>query len=168
MIAEIQAGYAGTKAALDIAKGVLSLKSETDRNQAVIEIQRHVMEAHRALFAAEQEYAVSLKRIDALEAEIARMKDWSGEMGRYEARNVSRGAMVYMLKMGMENGEEPHWLCANCFTDRRKSFLQPKGGPGPASGEVKYGCDTCNGYLSVPNRINPTFVARADAAGQQG
>lgn len=164
MITEIQAGYAGTKAALDIAKGVLSLKSETDRNQAVIEIQRHVMEAHRALFAAEQEYAASLKRIEALEADIVRMKDWSSEMVRYEARNVARGAIAYVFKAGMDNGEAPHWLCAKCFTDRRKSFLQPKGGASPVSNEVRFGCDTCNGFLSVPVRINPTTLASLDAA----
>ncbi|MEN6630452.1 MAG: hypothetical protein ABFC42_12500 [Sulfuricella sp.] len=164
MIAEIQAGYAGTKAALDIAKGIFALKTEVERNQAVIDIQRNVIEAQNALSTAEREYSASLKRIEALEQEIVRLKDWSGEMERYEARNVSRGAIAYVLKPGMENGEQPHWLCAKCFTDRRKSFLQPKGGAGPVTGEVRFGCDTCDGYLSVPNRIHPTSVAQADAA----
>lgn len=162
MISEIQAGYAGTKGALDILKGVLALKSETDRNQAIIEIQRHVMDTHSALFAAEQQYAASLKRVGDLEQEIVRLKDWSGEMIRYEPRNVSRGAIAYMLKAGMENGEPPHWLCAKCYTDRRKSFLQPKGGAGPVSGEVRFGCDTCNGFISVPARINPAAIAKID------
>ena len=126
MITEIQAGYPGAKAALDIAKGFLALRSEADRNQAIIEIQRHVMDAHRALFAAEQEHAASLKRIDSLEAEIVRMKDWSGQMVRYEARNVSGGAITYMLKAGMENGEEPHLALRKVFHRLPQKFPTAK------------------------------------------
>jgi hypothetical protein len=159
MIAEIQAGYAGTKAALDIAKGVLALKSETDRNQAIIEIQRHVMEAHRALFAAEQEYAASLKQIEGLETEIARLKDWSQEMARYEARDVFRGAIAYVMKQGMERGEDPHFLCANCFNNKRKSFLQLKGGMGD---NTTYGCDACKGSIVISGRAHPEALAQRD------
>lgn len=159
MIAEIQAGVAGTKAALDIAKGIFALKSEVERNQAVIDIQRHVLEAQSALGAAEREYAASLKRIDALEAEIVRIKDWSAEMERYEARDVFRGAIAYVMKPGMENGEEPHYLCANCFTNKRKSFLQLKGGMGD---NTKYGCDACQGFITISHRAHPRALAERD------
>jgi len=160
MYAEIQAGYAGTKAALDIVKGIFALKSEVDRNQAVIDIQRHVLDAQRALGDAEREYAASAKRIEALEQEIVRMKDWSGEMERYEARDVWHGAMAYVMKHGMENGEEPHYLCANCFINKRKSFLQLKG---TLASEAKYGCDACNGSIMISVRAHPKALAEQDA-----
>jgi hypothetical protein len=160
MIAEIQAGYAGTKAALDIAKGIFALKTEVERNQAVIDIQRNVIEAQNALSAAEREYSASLKRIDALEQEIVRLKDWSGEMERYEARDVYRGAIAYVMKVGMENGQEPHYLCANCFINSRKSFLQLKGIHG---NEAKYGCDACQGSIAIHFRAHPKALAENDA-----
>lgn len=162
MIAELQAGYAGTKAALDVAKGIFALKSEVERNQAVIDIQRHVLEAKRALGDAEREYTASLKRIEALEQEIARLKDWSSEMARYQARDVYRGAIAYVMKPGMENGEEPHYLCANCFIDKRKSFLQLKG---TSAMEAKYGCDACGGSIAISNRAHPKALAERDAQG---
>lgn len=160
MIAEIQAGYAGTKAALDIAKGIFALKTEVERNQAVIDIQRNVIEAQNALSTAEREYSASLKRIDALEQEIVRLKDWSGELERYEPRDVYRGAVAYVMKHGMENGEEPHYLCANCFINKRKSFLQLKGTIGP---DAKYGCDACNGSIMISSRAHPKALAEQDA-----
>ena len=116
MIAALQAGYAGTKAALDIAKGILSFKTEVERNQAVIDIQRHVLDTQCALGDAEREYTASLKRIDTLEAEIARLKDWSAEQERYELADAGAGTLAYRQKAAMEDGQPAHWLCptANC------------------------------------------------------
>jgi hypothetical protein len=117
MLAEIQAGFGGAKAALDIAKGVQSLSTETARNQAIIDIQRHVIEAQQGL-------AAGLKRIDELEQEVVRLKDWSAEKQRYELADTGKGSLAYRTKGGMEAGEPPHWICPNCYQDGRKSILK--------------------------------------------
>lgn len=117
MIAEIQAGIGGAKAALDILKGVQSLQTETAKNQAVIEVQRHVIEAQHGL-------SVSLKRIDDLEAEIVRLKDWSAEKQRYELKDTGQGSLAYHLKEGVEPPELQHWICPNCYQNGKKSILK--------------------------------------------
>lgn len=118
--AEIRAGYESAKAALNIAKGIGALKTETAVNGAVIDIQRHVLEAQQALSA-------SLQRIDELEKEVVRLKDWSAEKQRYQLKRFFPGSVAYVLKAGMEEGEAPHRLCPDCFHRGNKSFFQPTG-----------------------------------------
>jgi len=167
MIAEIQAGMGGTKALFEIAKGLQALKTETAINQAVIDIQRHALEAQQGLAAARDAEAASARRIAELEQEIMRLKDWSAEKQRYHLIDAWRGAVAYMPKPGMESGEPPHWLCANCFNQGRKSFLQFKGQDIAKSGglgsESTYGCDACRASLKVSFRTKPTYPGSAPA-----
>ena len=91
MIETIKAGYDGLKAAVDIAKGISSLKTEAAVNQAVIDIQRHALEAQRALTDAEQMHASDLKRISELEEKIAGFENRQTEKQRYDLKAVDAG-----------------------------------------------------------------------------
>lgn len=115
MIEMFKAGYDGLKAAVDIAKGIEALKTETAINQAVIDIQRNVLEAQRALTNAEQMHAADLKRVAELEQKIAGFEAWESEKQRYQLEAVDRGAFAYVHKPGMESGEPPMWLCQTCL-----------------------------------------------------
>lgn len=117
MLTEIKAGYDGAKAALDILKGVQSLQSETAKNQAVIEVQRLIIEAQQGL-------SVSVRQIEKLEADIARLKDWSAQKERYELADTGQGSLAYKLKEGVEPPEPTHWICPHCYEDGRKSILK--------------------------------------------
>jgi len=149
MIELFASAYGSAKAALDIAEGYVSLKTETARNEAVINIQRSVLEYQRTIGMAEREYAAGLKRIDALEAEIVRLKDWSAEKQRYELADAGNGCLAYRLKAGMGDGEPPHWLCPNCYEDGKKSILQPQKHPGLSE---TLDCPRCQTRLLVRGR----------------
>jgi rubrerythrin len=116
-IAEVKAGYDGAKAALDILKGVQSLQSEAAKNEAVIDVQRHVIEAQQGL-------STSLKRIDELEEEVARLTDWTAQKGRYELADTGQGSLAYRLREGLEPPEPQHWICPQCYEDGKKSILK--------------------------------------------
>lgn len=117
MIAEIQAGFIGAKAAIDVAKGLQSLTTEAAINQAVIDIQRSALDAQQGLAAA-------LKRIDELEAEIMDLKAWDGEKERYELKRFHPGTFAYVLRQSSADGEPLHRICANCYHQGKKALLQ--------------------------------------------
>ena len=48
MIAEAGAAISGVKVAIDMAKGIAALKSEAEINQAVIDIQRTLLDVQSA------------------------------------------------------------------------------------------------------------------------
>ena len=150
-IVEIKAGYEGAKAAFEIARGVGALKTEAAVNGAIIDIQRHVVEAQQGLSA-------SLQTIDALEKEIVRLKDWSAEKERYELKRFEPGSVAYSLKPAMAHGEPPHLLCPNCYQRSEKSFLQATGD------QIRryrvHRCPSCKAELALgpemPNEMPPT------------
>jgi hypothetical protein len=152
MLETIQIAYNSGKAALDIAKGIHSLNSEVERNQAIIDIQRHVMDSNASLMDAQQAYATSLKRIEELENEIVRLKDWAAQMERYELKSIEPNGFAYSQKPGMENGEPRHWLCTNCYQNSQKSILQMKETIGQFA---VYHCNRCSGEMTVYARRHP-------------
>jgi len=154
------AAYGGLKTAYDIAKGLNATDTQVKINDVKIALQQHILDARDALSAASDTQAASASRTAELEQEIVRIKDWSAQRKRYELINVRHGAIAYAPKRGMEYGEPSHWLCANCFDQTKKSFLQNKGTVGP---EATYGCDTCKGSFKAPFRYNPESLARQAA-----
>ncbi len=166
MFGEFAAGIASLKAAGDILKGLNAASTQAAINEAKISLQERVFEAREALAAAQNEQAAALARISELEQEIVRLKDWEAERERYELRDAGRGAFAYMQKSGVNTGEPPHWLCANCFNKRQKSLLQFRGQNqmpgGPRTETSRYGCDSCAGAIIVGYAVNPqTLVAKA-------
>lgn len=166
MIESIQGAYSAIKGGLDIAQGFQAFKTEAAVNQAIIDIQRSLLEAQRALNEAEARHAADLSRVTKLEEEIVRLKDWTAERKRYHLVDVDRGAFAYMPKPGMEEGQPAHWLCAKCFEHADKSLMQFKGeakAPGGNSPEALYGCDECNGSFKTNWRRKPSYPGEADA-----
>ena len=155
MIEYLQLAYNSGKAAFDIAQGVNALSSEVERNSAVVEIQRHVMEGNSNLMAAQQAHSAALKRIDDLEKEVVRLKDWSAEKQNYQLKSIDPSGFAYMPKPELQTGEPPHWLCTNCFEQAQKSILQLKGTSGPMA---TYHCNRCSGQMQVYSRRSPSDV----------
>ena len=127
MLEMIQGAYNGLKTATSVVEGIFALKTEAEKNKAIIDIQRHVLDAQRALMEADALHSADLKQIKQLEQQIAGMENWEAEKQRYELKAIDRGAFAYMHKPGMENGEPAMWLCQTCFEKRHKSPLQFKG-----------------------------------------
>jgi hypothetical protein len=126
MIAEAGAAIGGIKVAMDIAKGISALKGETEINQAIIDIQRTLLEAQSAAIEDKQQLANLSTQIQELQAELKSKNDWNQESQRYVLTECETGVFTYDLRSEFANGETHHRLCANCFTNKKKSILQGK------------------------------------------
>ena len=140
MLVEIQAGLAGAKAAIDIAKGIHSLGNETERNAAVIEIQRHVLEAQQGLSAAYADLRQAEEAISDLKARLERREKDRAEIATYRWAKFHPGTTVLVSP---ENGQPSHFLCVNCGNSAIRSVLQPTGAV-----ERRYRIYRCEGCKS--------------------
>jgi hypothetical protein len=140
----------------DIVQGMNAAKGEAAINSVKIELQGLILDAHQGLFAAQEAQSADARRIAELEQEIVRLKDWSAEQERYQLVDIWRGSVAYMPKPEMDEGEPAHWLCSNCFNQRRKSFLVFQGQVGP---NAHYKCGSCNATMTVDYRCKPTYPA---------
>jgi hypothetical protein len=119
MVGEVMAGLSAIKSAFDIAKGLKDIDDTARRNSAVIELQEKILAAQSALSAL-------IQQVSDLEKEVIRLKAWDTDKQRYKLTEVGYGMTTYTPKEGMENGEPPHHLCANCYHDHFKSIMQPE------------------------------------------
>lgn len=162
MLAEISAGLSSMKAAKDVLQAFNGVQTAVAVQEVKFTLQGLILDAQQGLFSAQEAQSSDARKIADLEQEIVRLKDWSADKQRYEAVDAGRGTITYTPKAGMENGEPAHWLCANCFNQGRKSFLQFKGHEpktigGPTS---KFGCDGCKGSIVVSWGATPDSIKR--------
>ncbi|MFC2953251.1 hypothetical protein ACFOOP_15045 [Marinicaulis aureus] len=152
MLAEISMGYTSLKTALGIIKGLNATATQVQINDAKIALQTAILEAQESLSAANETQIISAARIRELEEEIARLETWDTETEKYELKDIGGGSVAFMLKKDAQASETPHWLCANCFNGKRKSFLQ-------YVAELQrlsvFQCHVCGAKVVVPTRTTP-------------
>lgn len=138
--AEIISGISGLKAAFDLAQGLKNIDDAVRRNAAVIELSEKIL-------AAREAQSILLDRVGALEKEVASFETWDAEKERYELKNIGSAGVAYMLKPNARGTEPPHWLCPNCYAQRKKAFYQPTGAS--IQRLTVYKCQGCQGNISI-------------------
>jgi hypothetical protein len=145
--AEVYAGLSAIKTAFDIAKGLKDIDDATRRNAAVIELQEKIL-------AAQSTQASLVELADDLKRRVAHLEAWDADKERYKLTDIGGGLLAYALKAGMEkNGEPSHYLCAQCYSDKVKSILQPEARfPGRCS---VLACHRCGSDLYLSGAPDP-------------
>jgi hypothetical protein len=116
MAAEIFTGLSSLKAAFDIAKGLKDIDDATNRNAAIIELQKK-------LLAAQADQAQLIETVSQLKKRVAYFEAWETEKERYQLTEIGSCNFAYSLKKSMSGAEPPHYLCANCYHQSKKSIL---------------------------------------------
>ena len=122
VVAEAMMGISGFKATMDMVKALKDIDDRTRRNEIAIELQEKILGAQAA-------QATLIEHVSELEKEVTAMKAWDADKQRYELKDLWRGFFAFIPKQGMENGEPPHAICANCYQKGFKSYLQSSGHP---------------------------------------
>ncbi|WP_193172115.1 hypothetical protein [Nisaea nitritireducens] len=143
----IQDLFISFKAAFDVTKGLVELNRDDKIQHAVAELNSALMDAQGKAIAAYTAQAAFAEKVEKLEAELSRLKEWSGEKERYELQSrspISPGAIAYRIREELRGNEPVHWLCPTCFQDNVKSILQESGG---ATRTKTANCPRCNTTL---------------------
>lgn len=148
MIAEISSLVASSKAAYDIAKGINSLKSEVDRNESISKVLEVLL--------AVQTQALSVNAIAQklqeekyeLTKKVMEFEKWAETEAQYELKEFAPGVFVYAYKKGDNLKEPMHWLCPNCWQEKKKSILQRNYHDAETGA---YNCHKCKAEISWNN-----------------
>ena len=123
----IQAAISSLKAATDISKSIMDVKTVSEVQSKVIELQGALLEAQNAALSATASQFELQEKIRKLEAELKERGDWAKEKSRYQLVSPWRGpAQAYALKKSHSEGEQPHLLCPSCFQRETKEILCPQ------------------------------------------
>ena len=159
MITEIQSAIAGLKSAVEIIKAIYGAKLDADTKKQVDALQELIFEARQSAFNAQDDLSAVKQRVTDLEAQIAQFEEWSKESQRYKLfQPTSVSGVVYGLKESESNSEPPHYLCTNCYQQRRKSLLNTYKHPDAA--RAVFLCPVCKSQVPIEARghVAPTFA----------
>ena len=146
MIAEAGAAIGSIKAAMEMVKGISALKSETEINQAIIDIQRILLEAQTSALDDKQSISQLLDQISTLQSQVEARQNWATEQSRYALTKSQRGVYFYGLKSEFAVAEVEHRLCTTCFESGKKSILHTTG---IIRGGEYVKCLVCNNELQL-------------------
>jgi hypothetical protein len=114
------------KVAADMAVGLSKLHTSTEVDAKAIELQRVILSLLGDAVSAQAQQSAMVHRISDLEEEIRRVKAWEETKQRYALHEPRQGTFVYALKAQSGATEPPHWICAHCYEDGKRSILQFK------------------------------------------
>ena len=143
------------KGAVDIAQTMKGLSDATAIQGQIFELNTKILEAQRSAFAATDERSMLINSIRQLEEEVARLKEWDREKEAYELKQVDPGALAYLPKKDTEVAKQPHWLCSNCFEDRKKSHMLHVGEASASRMGMKYQCSRFKASFSTRGGVYP-------------
>ena len=147
--------------AIGLAKSLTELKASLGENvpqkvrDQIAALADKVSEIQMELLAAQQREIDLTDEKRGLEDKLRLMNDWNEEKERYELHRVGPIAIVYALGSQFQEGKPPHWLCANCFEDGKKSHLQGDAGT-RAFGKRVWTCTRCNAEVLVDISVQPS------------
>ena len=145
------------KAAFDISKSILEIKSTTEIQDKVIKLQSALMEAQNSAMSATTAQLELQEKVRTLEEQLRAANEWGDQESRYSLVCPWQGsAQVYALKRSASEGEGPHFLCSNCFHNKRKVILNPS----RKEARTLMACPSCSATMDTGyRRIGPPKYA---------
>ena len=150
---EIASLFTSAKVAYDIAKGISSIKTEVERNEAIAEILRVLISVEHDALVMQNDHSLLLREKDDLLREkddlikkISEFEKWNETETQYELKSIAPGIFVFSYKETSQTTEPAHWLCANCYNDRKKSVIQLDHVSATGS---HYVCHKCNSKITI-------------------
>jgi hypothetical protein len=148
-IGSILGSFKGIK---DAAESMVSLRDEVVIMGKVGEINSKLIDAQNGIFSVNEERSALVQAVSDLEKEIADLKGWIAEKQRYRLICLAPNVMAYALKPSEQASEPIHLLCANCYTDDKKSFLNQHVNNSRVD---KFHCNRCKETLIVDKDPGP-------------
>ncbi|MCK1402767.1 hypothetical protein IVB45_23000 [Bradyrhizobium sp. 4] len=117
VIAETISGLGALKTALDMTRALKDINDATIRNSVAIDLQEKILSAREAQTAL-------LERISELEKQVAQFEKWDAEKENYQLTAIYADTLAYARKSDAIGAVPLHYICANCYEDRKKRILQ--------------------------------------------
>jgi rubrerythrin len=134
------------KVAYDIAKGISSLKSEVERNEAVSKVLEVLISVQfQASAVLAHNHDLETEKYN-LAKKIVEFENWAETERNHETTEVIPDIRVYIAK-GLDDKvrQSANWYCTNCWTDKIQSILHLEN---KNDYVVSYFCPKCKNTFS--------------------
>ena len=148
MITEIAAAFNAVKLSTDLLTLARKVKTDAAVLDKAIELQTAMIGLQEIMMRLQEQNSTLTAAKHELEQKIVACERWNEEKERYALYQPAPGVIVYASKPDDSSTEPQHWLCAQCYQQRQKSFVQ-RGEIVPMYG-VLYHCSRCRAHFYLP------------------
>ncbi|HTR43484.1 MAG TPA: hypothetical protein VMH87_17875 [Pseudomonadales bacterium] len=126
------------------AKRLGETRDEFKSNEISIKLQRLIIDLHNEITLVQSGYQTVLRTQDELKKKLSEREQWEEISSRYRLERVGTVlfSFVYVPDDKQPSTEPAHWLCANCFEQKKKSILQ-------YTGMNRYQCPSCKTDFAI-------------------
>lgn len=157
-IPEITALFSSIKTAHDLVKSLCSLKVEKETAKVLMDTLKVLLSVQSDAYSVLAKCDELVKTKETLEKKIAECDQWTQTESQYKLEEIHRGLFVYTPKHQDEHHQPNHWLCANCWQERKKSILQAEYHHDTAAA---YTCQRCKAKIAIQFKPDsPMFVRK--------
>ncbi len=121
---DVTQAFTSLQAATQLIKALMGVRDAAVIDSKMIELRDHLINAQNSIFESQAQQSTLIQRVHDLEKELMSIKAWEKEKERYQLIEPWRGCFLYALKEASKGTEPPHWICAQCYQEGRKSLLQ--------------------------------------------
>ena len=123
----------------------------------MIKLQSALMAAQNSAMSATTAQLELQEKVRTLEEQLRAANEWGDQESRYSlVCPWQSSAQVYALKRSASEGKDPHFLCSNCFHNKRKVILNPS----TKGGWTLLACPSCRATMDTGyRRIGPPQYA---------
>jgi len=126
MIEHLPQAMASLNAASQVISSLIGLRDFAKHATQLNELNGNIIKANSIIISEQQSHLALTAKIQELEKECMRLKDWNAEKERYSRKQISEGVFAYLENEPVIPLQETHKLCCNCFDKGTKSTLQQK------------------------------------------
>lgn len=156
MITEITTALQSVKAAITIIKGISSLKSNIEVKEKSVELLDIIISIKSDMISLQSMYDELLQSKKDLEQKLLNINIWEETKVSYKLKKVADGVTVYVPKDLKENDDDFHWICANCFNEKKKSIIQLTNDDGYTK---FYSCPKCGMHFNISYKRKGITIA---------
>ena len=121
---ELQQALSSLGVALNIGNTLIDIRDEAKLQKAVMESNSAIIDAQSKIITSQTEQSSLSAKIDELEKECMRLKNWETEKQAYSLTEIVTGIFAYIKNDSVCKFENAHKYCCNCFDSNKKSTLQ--------------------------------------------
>ena len=124
MIEYLPQALSSLSTALSIAKRLVGIRDSAKLQEAVVEFNSAIIDAQSKIISSQTEQTNLLAKINELEQECKRLKNWDNERQKYSRKEIADGVFAYIENNFTGKFQNAHKYCCNCFDNFKKSTLQ--------------------------------------------
>lgn len=144
----LSAALGSAQAAGTIIKSLAGMKNSVDINAKAIELQGVILSLQADIGNAIAAQAQLAQENQKLKDELAEVEAFRGEAEHYKLFQPWPGIFAYGRKESMDRSVPPHYLCAHCYQQNKKSILQQL----LKNHWLHFACSSCQASLQTEAR----------------